>query len=468
MDPIELAGRLGRWSAGRGPLYVLLSARLRALIDDGELPPGTPLPPDRTLAKALAVGRNTVVAAYDLLSVEGRLVRRQGSGTRVAGTGSEPLRDTTHSPAFLQLLEPDADIIALACAAPGTPPPEVAEAYQRIVPDLAALTGDIGYHPAGHPLLRKAIADRYARRGVPTDPAQILVTGGGQQALSLIAHAYLRPGDRLLVETPTYPGSLETFRDAAAIPAPAPIGLGKIPPAPLAYVIATHHNPTGAILSASHRRALVESAAAAGTPLIDDEVLAELSFPGIDTPPPLAAYSDEVISVGSLSKIIWGGMRVGWLRAPIPVIDRIARLRAVHDLGGNIPAQLAAVHLFPQLDLLRDRIAHQRKAAHDLLRAELRRHLPDWHVPEVPGGQTFWIRLPHGDGTSFAQRALRHGVALLPGAGLDASGNSHDHIRLSFVAEEEDLRKTAVRLAEAWRAYDPPAQPVPGSQPLAV
>ncbi|WP_218021319.1 aminotransferase-like domain-containing protein [Nocardia crassostreae] len=261
-----MADRLGRWSAGRGPLYVLLSARLRTLIDEGELPPGTGLPPDRALAKTLAVGRNTVVAAYDLLTVEGRVVRRRGSGTRVAGPESAPVRDTTHSPAFLQLLEPDSGIIALACAAPGTPSPEVAEAYQRMVPDLAALDGDIGYHPAGHPLLRRAIADRYRSRGVPTDPAQILITGGGQQALSLIAHAFLRPGDRVLVETPTYPGALETFRDAAAIPVPAPIGLGKIAPAALAYVVATHHNPTGAILPAAHRRALVKSAAAAGTP----------------------------------------------------------------------------------------------------------------------------------------------------------------------------------------------------------
>src|SRR3954471_7929609 len=101
MEPIEVVGRLDRWSAGRGPLYVLLAARLRQLIDDGELPPGTPLPPDRALASALAVGRTTIVAAYDLLRAEGRIVRRQGSGTRVAGVPSGgPVEDAPVDPIF--------------------------------------------------------------------------------------------------------------------------------------------------------------------------------------------------------------------------------------------------------------------------------------------------------------------------------------------------------------------------------
>src|SRR5215469_18604558 len=106
MEPIELGERLGRWPAGRGPLHVLLAARLRRLIDDGELPPGEPLPADRALASALAVGRSTVVAAYDLLRQDGRIVRRQGSGTHVAGALPARMRQTTAAPPFLHLLEP--------------------------------------------------------------------------------------------------------------------------------------------------------------------------------------------------------------------------------------------------------------------------------------------------------------------------------------------------------------------------
>jgi DNA-binding transcriptional MocR family regulator len=469
MEPIELADRLGRWSAGRGPLYLLLAGRLRTLIDDGELRSGTRLPPDRRLAKALAVGRSTVVTAYDLLSAEGRVVRRQGSGTRVAGSAALPPRETTHSPAFLQLLEPDGDVIALACAAPTTPPPEVVLAYQQILPELAAADGDIGYRPTGHPLLRRAVAERYRERGVPTDPEQILVTGGGQHALSLLARALLQPGDRVLVEAPTYPGALEAFREAAAITRTAPPGLGAVTPAALAYVVATYQNPTGAVLSALARRTLVESARRAGVPLIDDEVLTDLGFPGTDPPPPpLAAYDESVISIGSLSKIVWGGLRVGWVRAPSPVIARLARVRAVHDLGGNIPAQLAAAWLLRDLHTLRERITQQRKGSHDVLVTELTERLPEWEVPTVSGGQTLWIRLPYGDGTSFAQRALRHGVAILPGAGLDASGGSIDYVRISFVADPGSLREAARRLAEAWRSYEPPDQPAPAAPPLAV
>jgi DNA-binding transcriptional MocR family regulator len=330
MKPIELGERLGRWSSGRGSLHVLLSARLRRLIDEGELPPGEPLPPDRVLASALVVGRSTVVAAYDLLRHEGRIVRRQGSGTRVAGAGPAGLRQTTSAPIFLHLLEPRDGVISLACAAPDTPPPELADAYTRILPRLATTSGDIGYHPAGHPALRCAIAERYTRRGIRTGPDHILVTNGAQQALSLLARAFLTPGDRVLVEAPTYHGALEAFREEAAVLRALPIGLSGLKMAArrhhpaLAYVISTFHNPTGSVLSPLTRRTLVETAAAAGIPLIDDEVLSDLGFPGEQTPPALAAYADTVISVGSLSKIVWAGLRIGWVRGP-RAADRPAR-----------------------------------------------------------------------------------------------------------------------------------------------
>jgi len=228
MKPIELGGRLGRWSSGRGPLPVLLAARIRRLIDEGELPPGEPLPPDRALASALAVGRSTVVAAYDLLRRDGRIVRRQGSGTLVAGTARAAARPTTGAPLFLHLLEPRDGVIQLTCAAPGTPPPELAEAYTAIVPMLAGICGDIGYHPMGHPVLRAAIAERYTRRGIRTGPDRILVTNGAQQALSLLARAFLTPGAPVLVEAPTYHGALEAFRDAAAVLRALPVGLAGL------------------------------------------------------------------------------------------------------------------------------------------------------------------------------------------------------------------------------------------------
>ena len=464
MKPIELGGRLGRWSSGRGPLSVLLAARLRRLIDEGELPPGEPLPPDRALASALAVGRSTVVVAYDLLRRDGRIVRRQGSGTKVAGTACAARRPTTGAPLFLHLLEPRDGVIQLTCAAPGTPPPELAEAYASIVPALAGICGDIGYHPMGHPVLRAAIAERYTRHGIRTGPDRILVTNGAQQALSLLARAFLTPGAPVLVEAPTYHGALEAFRDAAAVPRALPVGLSGLETAArqhrpaLAYVISTFHNPTGSVLSPLARRTLAETAAATGVPLIDDEVLADLGFPGEQAPPPLAAYADTVISVGSLSKTVWAGLRIGWVRAPVPVIARLGRLLAVHDLGGNIPGQLAAAGLLPRLEPLSQRRSAELKARHDHLRAELARHLPGWHAPPVQGGQTLWVRLPYGDATSFAQAALRDRVAVLPGNGLDASGRSGEYLRLHFLASPADLTEATRRLARAWHTYHPQAR----------
>ncbi len=467
--------RLGRWSSGRGPLYVLLAARLRVLIDDGDLPPGSPLPADRALASALAVGRGTVVAAYDQLVVEGRITRRRGSGTRVAGDPGALPRATTMTPGFLHLLEPKDGVLLLACAAPDAPPAELVDAYTRAVPRLAAIAGDIGYHPMGHPALRYAVAERYRRRGVPTATDQVLVTTGGQQALSLLARALLRPGDRVLVETPTYYGALEAFREEGAVARGLPVGLDGFAAAAaehrpaVAYVIASFHNPTGAVLPALRRERLVRTATAAGVVLIDDETLVDLGFPAAgDPPPPLAAHGDAVVTVGSLSKAVWGGLRVGWVRAPAPLVARLGRLRAVHDLGGNVLAQLAAADLLGGLDTFGRRESARRQARHDHLRAELARHLPDWHAPAVPGGQTLWVRLPHGDGTSFAQTALRHGVAVLPGTGLDAGGGSHDHLRLHFLAPPDDLAEAVRRLAAAWRGYGPAPHRTASTPTLAI
>ncbi|HVX47061.1 MAG TPA: PLP-dependent aminotransferase family protein [Mycobacteriales bacterium] len=471
MNPIELVERLGRWSSGRGPLYVLLAGGLRQLIDEGELPSGTLLPPDRTLAKHLTVGRSTVVAAYELLMTEGRIVRRQGSGTRVAGDAPTPAREVTSTPFLLHLLDSHEDVIQLACATPETAPREIIAAYERAMERLFAGAPDMGYHPYGHPYLRACIADRYRKRGVPTEPEQIIVTTGGQQALSLLARSLLKPGLHALVEAPTYPGALEVFRDEGAVLHTLPVGLPDLASAArrtefaLAYLIPTYQNPTGAVLPALMRRRLVEEATAAGIPLIEDEVLADLRFPGEETPPPLAAFCDSVISVGSLSKVLWGGLRTGWIRAPIAQINRLARLRAVHELGGNVPAQLAAGELLTELDRLNDRAAPIRERRHDHLCAELARLIPEWEITPVRGGQSIWVRIPHGTGASFVQAALRQRVTALAGNGLDASGGSHEYLRLQFMAAPEVLTEAVQRLAAAWESYRPPRE-ITGTPPV--
>ncbi|MFJ3814665.1 PLP-dependent aminotransferase family protein [Streptomyces sp. NPDC090056] len=475
-----LVARLGRWSAGRGPLYLLLAARLRRLIDEGALPPGTLLPPDRRFATALAVGRTTVVAAYDTLRQEGRLVRRQGSGTRVspaaltakrlraagAGTGLRvPRVRETSNPLFLHLLEAPDGVILLSCAAPDRAPDELTEAYRS----LELPVGDIGYHPAGLGALREAVAARYAARGVPTGPEQVLVTTGAQQGLALLARLLLAPGDGVLVEAPTYPGALDLFREAAAVPLPVAVGPDGVDVAEavrvmerhrpaLAYLVPRFQNPTGTVLPPLAGRRLVEAANALGVPLVDDEALADLAFDAGAPWTPLSAYG-EVVAVGSLSKVVWGGIRIGWVRGPAPLIARLARLKALHDLGSDVPAQLAAARILDGFGPVLAARTRAVRAGHAHLRAELARLLPSWSSVPATGGQTLWVRLPHGDGVSFAQLALRHGVAVLPGATADALGGSVRHLRLHFLASPEVLTEAVRRLAAAWAEYAPGPEP---------
>lgn len=466
MEPIlwpvdRLVIQLGRWSAGRGPLYLLLAERLRQLIDSGQLPPRTALPPDRVLAEHLAVGRGTVVHAYDRLRQERKLDRHQGRGTWVAPavlSGTLPGALPTATPLFLNYLEPLDGVLPLACTAPHGPPPELIAAYGRALAGLPGEdSGDIGYYPLGHPSLRDALAERHTRAGVPTSPEQILVTTGGQQALALIARLFIAPGDPVVVQAPTYPGALEVFRDAAAVIKPVDLASWSAALAAerprLAYLNPTNHNPTGATVPSLVRRRLVETAAAHDVRVIDDQVLAGLSFDG-DEPPGLAAFGGRVLTVGSFSKVVWGGLRTGWIRADERDIAQLARVKAIHDLGSAVLEQLAAAELVGRLDELGRRRSEVLRLRHDHLAAALRKSLPRWDFQEAEGGQCLWVRLPGGDGSAFAQVALRHGVAVLSGGALDTTGGSDDRLRIPFTAPPEELTEGVRRLAVAWSAYE--------------
>ncbi|RVX39246.1 DNA-binding transcriptional MocR family regulator [Nonomuraea polychroma] len=456
----DLVDLLGRWASGRGPLYLLLAVRLRALIDDGVLPPDDPLPPDRVLARRLAVGRGTVVAAYDLLQQEGRVVRRQGSGTRVAPLDLPATRSAdgvVANPLLQHILHPPDGVILLTCAAPHDPPPAMFEAYAEAGARLSGVR-DLGYQPAGNAELRATLAGYYRARGVPTTPDEIIVTTGAQQALTLLTALLAAPGDTVLAESPTYPGSLEVFRHAAAVVKPVtPEQLRdalRERPA-FAYFVPTARNPDGAVMANHDRRRLAALAAEHDVPLIDDEVCAELCFSG-ETPPPLASFSrgENVITIGSLSKLVWGGLRVGWIRAAAPLISRLARLRAVHDLGGEVFSQLAATALLRRLDEVRAARVRALRERHDHLCAELGRHLPSWSFERAKGGQTIWVRIPRGDVDAFSQVALRHGVAVPPGRSFDPLGGHADHMRLHFLFPAEELSRAVNNLAAAWASFD--------------
>lgn len=482
-DPIgvgDLASLLGRWAAGRGPLYLLLAARIRSLYEEGSLLPGTGLPAERRLAAHLSVGRGTVVRAYDLLREEGVLVRRRGSGTVLApraAAGPEAGGAPRYGTAFLGMFEPPPESLVLTCAAPDAPPPELRAAYREAAARLAGFSDDIGYHPAGLPELREAVAARFTERGLPTGPDDVLVTTGAQQALDLLVRCHVLPGDTVVAERPTYPGALALFGEAGAAVRTVDTGpegadvpglLAAMADGPaLTYLVPSFHNPTGAVLPPLYRRRIAAAAGEHRLLVVDDETMVELGFEG-PPPSPLASYpgGERIVTVGSLSKLAWGGLRVGWIRARPPVMDRLRRAKALSDIGGDVASQLAAASLLRDPGaLVRGRRAELR-AKHRRLAAELDRLLPDWRYTPAAGGQTLWVRMPHGDAASFAQVALRHRVALLPGEALCAGGGGEAWLRLPFLASEETLAEAVRRIAAAWEHYG--AAGGPRTAPLRV
>ena len=169
----------------------------------------------------------------------------------------------------------------------------------------------------------------------------------------------------------------------------------------------------------------------------------------------IAAYapSAPILTIGSLSKLAWPGLRVGWVRAPEPIIERLARVKSSNDLGSPLLTQAIAVRLFGAIDQIRLLRRRRLKPGRDLMAGLLRESLPNWTF-RMPAGELFlWVKLPAGDFRKFAQVALRHGTLILPGPAMSAAEQHAPYIRLPFLAEDKMLRAGVRRLAVAWRDY---------------
>jgi DNA-binding transcriptional MocR family regulator len=483
-------------ASGRGPRFRRLARAIAAAVERGALPRGARLPAERRLAMALAVSRGMVVAAYDELVAEGVVERQRGSGTYVLGPDTLGLPPGREGSALVHRLvdrssgpSPVVDLsLSVLGDADGLPDVALTTA------DLRATVPDTGYTPWGLPGLRAALARHVTGWGLPTEPEQVVVTTGAQQALSAAAACWVRPGDLVAVDDPTYPGAIAAFTAAGARLVPMAVDGGGVRPDEVARALALRpalvylqsgpHSPTGAVLAAARRPAIADLVVAARVPLVEDAALADLAWPAIagsrhrdvgrtdaavprtgGRPPPgppapvapVAAWCGDaaVAVVGSLSKVFWGGLRVGFVRAPAPVALRFARVKATHDLGSSAVGQLIAERLLPcgtPAGFLAWRRADLR-ARHDVLAAALAEHLPGWTWSPPDGGLSLWVRLPGGaDATAFAQLALRHGVAVATQAPLSCSGAHPSHIRLSFSPTPAALEEGARRLATAWRA----------------
>jgi DNA-binding transcriptional MocR family regulator len=321
------------WATGEGPLYRQLAVALARAIERGDLKPGTTLPPERALADSLAVSRTTLGAALDELKRARWLDSRRGSGTWVSGArGAEP-ESRPLALARGGAMRPFTDVpkapIDLTLDAPPALP-MVHEALTGLARlSLEELTPAHGYVPAGMPELRRAIARRLTEEGVPTDEHQVLVTTGAQQALSLLAAYYLRPGDAVAVEDPGFPNAFDVFRAAGAELLPVSVDeqglnldvleeLCAARPPRFVYVTPTHQSPTGVVMGAGRRRRLARIAERFRVPVLEDTALADVPLGDEPPPPPVAHYLPEgpILLVGSVSKLFWGGLRVGWYERP--------------------------------------------------------------------------------------------------------------------------------------------------------
>lgn len=469
----QLADLLGRWSALDGPLYKLLAARIADLADTGELPPGVRLPPERQLAAAISVSRNTTTAAYQLLRDEGLAQTRQGAGTVITPHRTTPAAVHRANGFFASLLEATEVTVDLGMTAPNCPP-QVAAALDDPASVLDRSTRRVlsegsGYHLYGLDVARAAIAERLTvDHQLPTGPEQVFVTTGAQQAIDLLLRAHVAPGQTVLVEDPTFAGALDAVQRAGGrlVGLPADDGLD---PAELAaacrahraavvYLVLTHHNPTGRVVESAQRRRIAEFAATAPETLfVDDLTLAELNLTGEPAPPPLAAIAprlSNVVTIGSMSKSYWGGLRVGWVRAGSDMIGKLAAAKAAADLGspGLPQAVTAALLTTRHAEIIAWQNARLRNNL-AVLEAELRAELPEWSWPAPRGGLSLWVWLGESrDGGTFSQAALRQGVVVVPGRLLSATHRRRDRIRIAFSGPAEQLRAAVPLLSQAWRS----------------
>lgn len=476
LSAVEVRAHLGEWHRGRSVLYDGLADALEALIRSGILPPDTRLPAERRLADVLHLSRSTVKAAYDQLRERDLIETRHGSGSVIRPEASpltgprEALVVSSFDPDSIYggVLRIDDDAIDLRGAYWIGPECVTLERLAQAHADLSHLPTGHGYAPLGVPSLREAIADHLTATGLPSTPDQIIVTTGAQQAISLIADLLLDHGDTVAVEELTFPSAMDYMTSREARLHPVPFGSAGVDVTALdrtvrairprlTYLVTSVHNPTGIVMPGPARFRLAELAANWDTVVVDDRALADTQWQG--TPPtPLAALieeharADRVLTVGSISKLTWGGLRIGWIRGTPGAVERLGRLKTLSDLGTPVLDQLIAASLLRDPDLLAERRAAIRER-HDKMVAALGEFLPDWEFCDPQGGLCLWVTLPGANAHEFARVAARYGVGLAPGSVASPTRAFGDHLRLPYGQPPDVLTEAARRLAAAWEEY---------------
>jgi DNA-binding transcriptional MocR family regulator len=463
-------------TAARVPLYRTIADAIIRDIRKGRHLEGGRLPASRDLARALEVNRATVHQALQLLKREGWIETNKGGGTRVARrssaapvVGPAPAWDRIASSLLLRIVSDP----------PAGEPPTAAYDLSRLAPDerdfpaaaFAAVLAEVARDgallaygsPIGYRPLRETLAQRLNRRGIPADPDALLIVNGAQQGLDLITRALVDPGDAIAVESPSYAGALSLFRAHRARLVGVPLdgdgmelegfdrALSERPK--FVYTSPDFQNPTGLLTSAARRAEIARRAAAAGVVLVEDAFDADLLVEG-ELPPPLAALAPaHVVHLGTISKALFPGVRVGWIAGPKEFVHRLAALKRVGELTSPLVLQ-AALNLFVTRGEYDRHLARTRarlKSRLALAQRTILSRFPIGTTVERPsGGWVLWVRLPEGvSGRALTAAAREKGVLLSAGADYMPDQSDVPAIRVSVArGTAPDLEK-ALTLAGA-------------------
>lgn len=432
-----------------GAAAAALADQIRALILDGRLTVGERLPSERSLAVELRRSRSTITRAYGLLESDGYVSRLHGGSTRVTLPHGHTAPGT----------DADDDSIDLSIASMDSTP-GLYDATVRSLPRLAALRGTSGYSLRGLPELREAVAQRFRDRGAPTSADEIIITSGALNAVNLILTAIGRRGERALVEQPTFPHALEALHRHGYRLVPTPVDvdgwdtrhlnetlLGARPH--IAYLIPDFHNPTGATLPDDERSRIVTTARNVGTHLIVDETTTELDVDRGWAPAPMSASGPNVITVGSMSKIAWGGMRIGWIRAERAIIARLLAVRPSFELGTALLEQCIAVELLGDMPALTSHVRRRLRAGRAAVEEGVA-EIPGFRMPPTPGGLSAWIDIGAPLSTSLSLAARERQLILPPGPRFTTGGVLERRLRIPITLPPERAAQAMQRLALAW------------------
>lgn len=434
----RLARMLGSWKDESELPGPALREALAELIDGAHLPAEQQMPGQRHLADALGLARGTIARVYSSLEASGHLRAARGSGTFVC----HPRHAANFGHGRLTSFDGGAPGVVLDLSSGALPG---SEAVARVMPEVGRLLHEhqlagTGYHPAGLHELRETVAAGFSARGLPTDADEILITAGSQQAVWLLATALTGPGDLVLVEDPTYRGALEAFARSGARLHGIPVSMAGADPSLLAheahradliYLQPSLHNPTGVHTSAKRRRELADALSHSTALVIDDQSNADLSWTRAEVLPGLERLVDpeRLLVIGTLSKLFWGGVRVGWIRGPRAVIRRLTDLRRSLDLSGSVLDQLAATLLLPQAPV-QQKVRRTLLSTHyEAVASVLEDVLPAWQPWLPAGGSGVWIDTG-ADAVALAQRALPLGVRLTAGPAFSPHDAHRDYLRL--------------------------------------